>query len=376
MVDFWFNHFNVFAAKGADRWLITSYERDAIRPHAMGKFRDLLEATAKSPAMLFYLDNWQSVDPKAWARLQQEQAERQANRGRFGGPFGRARRFPVPAANPNQAKKKQERGLNENYGRELMELHTLGVDGGYTQKDVTEVARALTGWSIDRPRGGGSFTFNARLHDTGQKIVLGHVIKAGGGESDGEQVLDILAAHPSTATFIATKLARRFVSDTPPPALVERAAKRFRDTDGDLREVVRLILTSPEFLSPDAYRAKVKTPFEFVVSALRASGAEVEDARPLVREVQQLGMPLYMCQPPTGYKDTGDAWVNTGALVSRMNLALRLASGQVKGTRVDSSVAITLPGDISETTRATIAKATDAPKTMALTLGSPEFQRR
>jgi uncharacterized protein (DUF1800 family) len=257
-----------------------------------------------------------------------------------------------------------------------MELHTLGVDGGYTQKDVTEVARALTGWSIDRPRGGGSFTFNARLHDTGQKIVLGHVIKAGGGESDGEQVLDILAAHPSTATFIATKLARRFVSDTPPPALIDRAARRFRDTDGDLREVVRLILTSPEFLSPDAYRAKVKTPFEFVVSALRASGAEVEDARPLVREVQQLGMPLYMCQPPTGYKDTGDAWVNTGALVGRMNLALRLASGQVKGTRVDSSVAITLPGDISETTRATIAKATDAPKTMALTLGAPEFQRR
>ena len=214
--------------------------------------------------------------------------------------------------------------------------------------------------------------------------MLGHVIKAGGGESDGEQVLDILAKHPATATFIATKLARRFVSDTPPPALIERAAKRFRDTDGDLREVTRAILTSPEFLSPEAYRAKVKTPFEFVVSALRATAADVQDARPLVREVQQLGMPLYMCQPPTGYKDTGDAWVNTGALVSRMNLAVRLAGGQLRGTSLDAA-AINGPeaaidrllyGDVSDSTRATIAKATDAPKMMALTLGSSEFQRR
>jgi uncharacterized protein (DUF1800 family) len=266
--------------------------------------------------------------------------------------------------------------LNENYGRELMELHTIGVDGGYTQKDVTEVARAFTGWTIERPRQGGGFEFNPRIHDLGQKVVLSHVIKAGGGESDGEQVLDILAKHPSTATFIATKLARRFVSDTPPPALVERVAARFRETDGDLREVTRAILTSPEFLSKDAYGAKVKTPFEFVASALRATGADVQDARPLVREVQQLGMPLYMCQPPTGYKDTGDAWVNTGALVSRMNLALRLASGQVKGTWVDPSTDVRLAGDVSETTRATIARATDPAKMMALTLGAPEFQRR
>jgi len=202
------------------------------------------------------------------------------------------------------------------------------------------------------------------------------VIKAGGGESDGEQVLDILARHPSTATFIATKLARRFVSDTPPPALVERVATRFRETDGDLREITRAILTSPEFLSKDAYGAKVKTPFEFVASALRATGADVQDARPLVREVQQLGMPLYMCQPPTGYKDTGDAWVNTGALVSRMNLALRLASGQVKGTYVDPSAEVHLAGEVSDTTRATIARATDPAKMMALTVGAPEFQRR
>jgi len=369
LTDFWFNHFNVDARKGADRFLLTEYERDTIRPHVLGRFRDLLGATAKSPAMLFYLDNWMSADPNG-PHVDTTMVRPRGGRGRFGG-------FGMPAAPRAQAQNKNgPKGLNENYGRELMELHTLGVDGGYTQKDVTEVARALTGWTIDKPRAGGGFIFNPRLHDPGQKVVLGHVIKAGGGESDGEQVLDILAAHPSTATFIAAKLARRFVSDTPPPALVERAAKRFRDTGGDLREVTRTILTSPEFLSPDAYRAKVKTPFEFVVSALRATGAEVLDARPLVREVQQLGMPLYMCQPPTGYKDTGEAWVNTGALVGRMNLALRLASGKVKGTQVDGSIAVTLPGDVSAATRATIAKASDAPQIMALTLGAPEFQRR
>jgi uncharacterized protein (DUF1800 family) len=371
LADFWFNHFNVDARKGRDRFLLTEYERDAIRPHVLGTFRDLLEATAKSPAMLFYLDNWMSADPNGPhvdirpARLV---------RGPFGG------RMLMPASpRPQPQGKNAPKGLNENYGRELMELHTLGVDGGYTQKDVTEVARAFTGWTIDNPRQGGGFTFEPRIHDNGQKIVLGHVIRAGGGESDGEQVLDILAKHPSTATFIATKLVRRFVSDTPPPALVERAAARFRATGGDLREVTRTILTSPEFLSPDAYRAKVKTPFEFVASALRASGADVADATPIVRELQQLGMPLYMCQPPTGYKDTADAWVNTGALVSRMNFALRLASNKVPHVAVDDlgGRARTMIGEpISETTRATIAKATEAPQMAALTLGSPEFQRR
>ncbi len=370
LTDFWFNHFNVDARKGADRFMLTEYERDVIRPRVLGKFRDLLGATAKSPAMLFYLDNWMSADPNG------PHAPENAGRPRVvRGPFG-GRMLMPPAPRPQPQGKNRPNGLNENYGRELMELHTLGVDGGYTQKDVTEVARAFTGWTIERPRQGGGFEFNPRIHDLGPKVVLGHVIKAGGGESDGEQVLDILAKHPSTATFIATKLARRFVSDTPPPALVERVAARFRETDGDLREVTRAILTSPEFLSKNAYGAKVKTPFEFVASALRATGADVQDARPLVREVQQLGMPLYMCQPPTGYKDTSDAWVNTGALVSRMNLALRLASGQVKGTSVDPSANVHLAGDVSETTRATIARATDPAKMMALTLGAPEFQRR
>src|SRR5581483_6181889 len=346
LTDFWFNHFNVDARKGPVRFMLPEYERDVIRPRVLGKFRDLLEADAKSPAMLFYLDNWMSADPNG--------PHAPAPRPRVvRGPFGPMLVQPpprVPPKNPNAPK-----GLNENYARELMEVHTLGVDGGYTEKDVTEVARCFTGWTIDRPRAGGGFVFRPALHDAGQKIVLGHVIKAGGGESDGEQVLDILAKHPSTARFIATALARRFVGDVPPPALVDRAAKRFRDTDGDLREVVRTILASPEFLAADAVGAKMKTPFEFVVSALRATGADVQDATPIVRTLQQLGMPLYQCQPPTGYKETADAWVNTGALVDRMNFAVRLANQRLNGV----AVAVDEP-----------------PDDLALRIGGPDFQKR
>jgi uncharacterized protein (DUF1800 family) len=325
---FWHDH---FATRDQDAPLMLAQNRK-LRSHALGTFPELLRAVTTDPAMQAFLS---LVDS-------------------------------------------DKRDPNENYARELMELHTLGVDGGYTQKDVTEVARAFTGWTIQNPRLGGGFTFNPRLHDPEQKVVLGHVIKAGGGESDGEQVLDILAKQPATARFIATKLARRFVSDTPPPALVDRVAARFRATDGDLREVTRTILTSPEFLAPEAYRAKVKTPFEFVVSAARAVGADVQEALPLVRQLQQLGMPLYQCQPPTGYKDTADAWVNTGALVSRMNFALTLAGNKLRGISVASlpTADQILAGDLSETTRATIAKATDPPQVAALTLGAPEFQRR
>ena len=378
LVDFWFNHFNVDARKGATRFLLTEYERDTIRPHVLGKFRDLLEATAKSPAMLFYLDNWMSADPNG----PHPDAGSPAPRfGRFGQPrFGG--RFPqleqVRAQGKNAPK-----GLNENYGRELMELHTLGVDGGYTQKDVTEVARALTGWTIQNPRLGGGFRFDARLHDPGPKVVLGHAIKAGGGEHDGEQVLDILARQPATARFIATALVRRFVSDTPPPALVDRVADRFTQTDGDLREVTRTILTSPEFLAPAAYGAKTKTPLEFVVSSIRAAAATVEDATPLVREMRELGMPLYFCQPPTGYKDTADAWVNTGALVGRMNFALDLANDKVgrivvrdRDALADGGLTALLGRELSESTRSTIERAVTAPQKIALVLGSPEFQRR
>jgi uncharacterized protein (DUF1800 family) len=390
LTDFWFNHFNVDARKGPVRFMLTEYERDVIRPHVFGRFRDLLEATAKSPAMLFYLDNWMSADPNG----PHAGARPQPMRG-FGGRPGSAFRLPFGADSIDAERTRREqaaagqgmrRGLNENYGRELMELHTLGVDGGYTQQDVTEVARAFTGWTIQNPRLGGGFVFEARLHDPGRKVVLGHTIDAGG-QRDGERVLDILAAHPSTSRFIATKLARRFVSDEPPAALVDRAAARFRATGGDLREVTRTILTSPEFLSADAHHAKIKTPFEFVVSAVRATGLEVRDARPLVAAMRDLGMPLYFCQPPTGYQDSASAWVNTGALLDRMNLALALASGQLPGiggargtelTPRDPEAAIDrlLGVEVSDTTRATIARASTGPQMIALSLGSPEFQRR
>jgi len=300
LVDFWFNHFNVFAGKGRTAVYLPEYERDAIRPHVFGRFRDLLEATAKSPAMLFYLDNWMSVDPQT--------ADRRGN------------------ANGKR------RGLNENYARELLELHTLGVDGGYTQKDVNEVARALTGWTMSLPDrtnpGDEAFRFAPMFHDRGTKVVLGHTIKSGGGIEDGERVLDIVASHPSTARFIATKLARRFISDNPPASLVTRAAARFRETDGNLREVVRAIVTSPEFFAADARQAKVKTPFEFVVSAVRATETEMTGARPLLKALRDLGMPLYGCQPPTGYDDTAETWISSGALVARINVAQQIAGNR------------------------------------------------
>jgi len=350
LVDFWFNHFNVYAGKGRTAMFLPSYDRDVIRPHVFDRFRDLLEADAKSPAMLFYLDNWLSAAEDAnrepGSGIRDPRVRRRP--GRFGS------RIPAPASRiPAGAKqKKRVRGLNENYGRELLELHTLGVDSGYTQQDVINVARAFTGWTIDRD---GHFRFVAALHDTGEKMVLGHRIKAGGGVEEGEQVLDILASHPATAHHIAFELTQRLVSDEPPPALVDRAAKRFLETKGDLREVVKTIVTSPEFLAPDVRNAKFKTPFELVVSAVRTTGAAVADARPFVQTLQQLGEPLYMCQPPTGYHDTADAWVSAGGLVTRMNFATRLASGNMPG--------VTLPSGASDR------------KDVALQIGSPEFQR-
>ena len=400
LVDFWFNHFNVFAGKGQTRTYLTEYERDAIRPHVLGRFRDLLGATAQSPAMLFYLDNWQSAAPEGAATAgMNTRPGRGVNRRRAS---GRPRVIGMPSggrtiADLPKAQNRRPRGLNENYARELMELHTLGVDGGYTQKDVQEVARAFTGWTIANPRQGGGFEFEPRLHDDGAKIVLGHKIAAGGGKRDGEEVLDILATHPSTARFIATKLARRFVSDKPPAALVDRAAARFRDTKGDIREVVRTIVTSPEFFAPDAYRAKVKTPFEFVAAAVRATSAETLNAMPLVQAMRDLGMPAYQCQPPTGYADRAEAWVNTGALLNRMNFAVALTDGRLRGVRTtltaprlsasapragsadsvrDAIIDQVLAGDLSASTRATVAKASTPAQAAALLLGSPEFQRR
>ena len=298
LVDFWMNHFNVFVGKGQVRNYLTEYERDVIRPRVFGKFRDLLGATAQSPAMLFYLDNWQSAAPEGVATTADAQRNRNAvprrlpgaglpdRRRRLQDPDMRDRQVPGGPAIPPQVR---SRGINENYARELMELHTLGVDGGYTQKDVQEVARAFTGWTIANPRLAGGFQFDPRRHDDGEKVVLGRRIKSGGGQKDGEEILDLLARHPSTARFIATKLARRFVADDPPASLVDRAARTFKDTDGDIREVVRTIVTSPELLGESHRRAKTKNPFEFVVSAVRATGLDISNALPLVQSLRDLG---------------------------------------------------------------------------------------
>jgi uncharacterized protein (DUF1800 family) len=409
MVDFWTNHFNVFAGKAADRWLLISYDRDTIRPNTLAKFSDLLKSTAESPAMLFFLDNFQSVSPNAnlnGGRMNQ----RGGGGGLLGmlmgrGGGGAARRnqqrqgdeMPRPAQQQQQQRAK--RGINENYARELMELHTLGVDGGYTQKDVQEVARCFTGWTIIDPRGyrsaalqgmggrmnmddrAGQFYFNARLHDDGEKTVLGHKIPAGGGIKDGQMVLDILAHHPSTAKFIATKLARRFVSDEPSPALVSRIAAAFTKSDGDIRETLRALFSSPEFNSAESYRAKIKTPFELAVSSIRTLGADTNGGPGLHQWIARMGEPLYMYQAPTGYPDTAENWVNTGALLERLNFGLALASNRIPGTRVDLArfnkndakeganteqvmnrfLEVIVQGDISAKTKATLLRQLKEP---------------
>ena len=330
MVDFWMNHFNVFAGKGIDRYLLTSYERDTIRPRVWGRFDELLMATAKSQAMLFYLDN------------------------------ARSRRG----------------GVNENYARELMELHTLGVDGGYTQKDVTELARVLTGWSITRPGERGSnveFVFRRAMHDREPKLVLGVGFASNGGVEEGERMIRFLARHPSTARHIATKLAQRLVADDPPQALVDRVAKRFLDTNGDLRATVKAVIDGPEFWSRAHYRAKVKSPFEYAVSAVRALDATVDDPRALSRELEKIGQRLYFAQPPTGYADDAETWMNSGALLHRVNFALALAANKMPGVRVSTLPPLEL--DLSEQTRSAL-KDRDATTVAGMILGSPEFQRQ
>jgi len=309
MTDFWFNHFNVFWGKNADRWLTTTYEMNAIRPHVLGKFKDLLMATAKNAAMLFYLDNHLSSSI---------------------------------------------RGINENYARELMELHTLGVDGRYTQKDVQEVARAFTGWTIERPQFSGEFIFRLRMHDSGEKVVLGHKIDSGG-IHDGEAVIDILARHPSTARFIATKLVRRFVSDEPPSSLVKHISDVYRKSDGDVREMLHAIVRSKKFNSSETIGAKTKTPFEYVVSAIRTLDGTTDGAGALAQFIARMGQPLYRCQPPAGYPDRGDHWMSNGAVLERLNFAVALAGNRIPGTVVR----------VEEPIKSVIAK-----------LGSPEFQKR
>jgi uncharacterized protein (DUF1800 family) len=410
MTDFWFNHFNVFVNKGVDRYLTTSYERDVIRPHALGKFKDLLVATAKSPAMLWYLDNWDSVGPDSeFSRNRGRRQHAAFRRGGFGGRGGFGRPPMRRQQNPDKTQK-APKGLNENYARELMELHTLGVDGGYSQNDVTEVAKVFTGWTLKEPRRGGGYEFDDSRHEPGPKFVLGKNIKANG-EKEGLQVLEMLARHPSTARFISRKLAMRFVSDDPPQALVDRMSATFLKSDGDIREVLQTMLASPEFWAPQRYRVKVKTPLEFVASAIRATGADVTDAMPLVQTLNKMGMPLYQQQPPTGYSMKAESWVNSAALLNRMNFALTLASGKMAGTSFDAHRVLgvdkvetpeqaigtlenlLLAGDVSRQTHETILKQMSDPQVTGrvlddparparvgvvagLILGSPEFQKR
>lgn len=384
MADFWFNHFNVYARKGPVEFMIGDYER-AIRERAYGKFEDLLVAVARSPAMLFYLDNWQSTDP--------DFSPRDLYRPRVAN-----RRVPGRRPNPPQTR---ARGINENYARELMELHTLGVDGGYSQEDVVDVAKALTGWTILGEGPGGPrrnkesrFAFAEPAHVKGDKKVLGVKIR-NGGEKEGLAILHLLATHPSTARFISRKLVRRFVADQPVEALVDRAAAEFRRTDGDVREVLRTILLSNEFLGNTYRAAKVKTPFEFVVSAIRASGAEVRNPQPLSAKISAMGMPLYLQQAPTGYKDTADEWISTTSLLERMNFALDLAGGRLRGVSLpapestgngtvatlDSIAARILPGGLTARSRETLEvearrDGDDPARLVGLVLGSPEFQRK
>jgi uncharacterized protein (DUF1800 family) len=308
MTGFWFNHFNIYLRKNEQMpYYLVGYERDTIRPHALGRFEDLLEAVAHSPAMMLYLDNAASMGPDSPAAVRSQHAPQKPD-----------------------ARRKASEGLNENYARELMELHTLGVNGGYTQADVIQVARVLTGWTVDRPQYGGGFLFTPNRHEPGAKTVLGTEINEGG-EAEGRALLHLLAMQPATAHFLAHKLAVRFVSDTPPPALEERLAKAYLASGGDMAQVLRTLFHAPEFWQAENYRAKVKTPLEYVVSAARASNAQIDNLQPLANALRQMGMPLYGAMPPTGYKWDAANWVSTAAMVSRMNFALGLAANRLGG---------------------------------------------
>jgi len=359
LVDFWLNHFNVYSAKGSVGMLLTSYERDAIRPFVLGRFRDMLLATARHPAMLFYLDN----------HMSRAAPDNGPNAPVFVNSIG-----SVP-------------GLNENYGRELLELHTLGSDGGYTQADVINTARAFTGWTIFDPNRYGEFQFNPQMHDRGEKIVLGLKFPRGGGEDEGVKIIDMLAAHPATARFISRKLAQRFVADDPPQALVDRMAATFTKTNGDLRAVMDTLLFSREFLSEGAWQAKVKTPLELVASALRALGGEVTDSTVLAQQLTDMGQPLYGAIPPTGYLNTAEAWAGSAGLIRRMGFANALAAGQIGGVKVNAAAiasqgvrrALTdLTGyEPAADTVAAIEEGSPAPNVIAAVIvGSPDYQKR
>jgi uncharacterized protein (DUF1800 family) len=382
LVDYWFNHFNVDSTKNVamapnlGHMLIGSYERDAIRPHVLGHFKALLLATAHHPAMLYYLDNWESVAPGSFEV----------------GPFAPRRGMVngVPNSIIPNGLQRLSHGLNENYGREVMELHTLGVKGGYTQADVVAVARCFTGWTVRNPENP-EFVFAPFMHDFGEKTVLGHKIPAGGAEEDGLKVIDILAHHPSTARFISLGLARHFVADNPPQALVDRMAQTFLKTDGDLRAVMETMFRSPEFLSEAAWEARVKSPLEMAASTIRAMGGEMTDAWSTVQRITDMGEALYAKMEPTGYPDVAETWLGATAVIARMNFAAAIAAGEVPGVSVDpskwqgmdqASIAKALLGhDASKQTLDAIATGLEgrnpSPTVVAsLVLGSPDFERR
>jgi uncharacterized protein (DUF1800 family) len=411
MTDFWENHFSVYARKGApEAYYLKDFDQNVIRPRALGRFRDLLGAVAESPAMLFYLDNARSMADSTQPTLNARGGSRRV-RG-------------VPRMQRQQQQQRKRPGLNENYGRELLELHTVGVDGGYTQQDVINVARAFTGWTIKPPAQGGGFIFRPQVHDAGEKIVLGHRLAAGRGVEDAEDVLDLLAKSPATARHISFKLARRFVSDSPSKALVDHAAQVYLRTDGDIREVLKAIVTSPEFFSQQAFRSKVKSPFEVVVSAMRALNAAPDSTPRSAQVIAFLGQPIFGHQAPNGWPETGESWMNTGAILNRINFGMAVAAGRLPGVgiralpaldtirsaprdrQVDVVVATILNGMVSPDTRAVlmsgdhpmlangaggsamqdiaptrgrgfanIPQLTGLPQIVGLALGSPEFQR-
>jgi uncharacterized protein (DUF1800 family) len=427
MVDFWQNHFNVFAGKAAVRWYIPSYERDVLRKNALGNFKDLVVGTAQHPAMLFYLDNFESVSPNAQKSAGNANAQRLQQLIRNGGqitPQIRARVRQQTGATDAEidqrikdmrdstpAVQQQRRGINENYARELMELHTLGVEGGYAQKDIIEVAKCFTGWTIADPRGyrraaaatiqgtedrrinrlqrsagvpddveSGEFYFNARWHAGGSKTVLGQKVDEGG-VKDGLKVIDILVSQPATAKYIARKLAVKFVSDNPNEGLVTRVADAFQKSKGDIKKTLMALFSDTEFFAPENYRAKIKSPFELAVSSIRTLGADTNASPALLAMLNKLGEVPYGYQAPTGYPDTAEDWVNTGALLERLNFAVAIASNRIPGTRVDlksfefkdkaqildKALATILDGEISPATKANLLKqlAQPLPEVMA-----------